>query len=179
MQVVDEVEEQRCESGKIVHAKHTPTRTHTWVYVCAGSVCKCVWSLCQSLLWSLVTLQFACLLFPFQGVFQIIPPLFQHCQSLSVCVCVLRCVSYCDCKLFILHSLQVQTMSTCNFVCCTHTVSPSLAPAKDILKIEILLNNPVSMLGLLHNTFLAKFYNTVPIRKLFSRLRGLLRCKVV
>lgn len=178
MQVVDEVEEQRCESGKIVHAKHTPTHTHTWVCVCAGSVCKCVWSLCQSLLWSLVTLQFACLLFPFQGVFQIIPPLFQHCQSLSVCVCAPMCF------LLWLQTFYTTLTASANNVnmqfCVLHThFSPSLAPAKDILKIEILLNNPVSMLGVLHNTFLAKFYNTVPIRKLFSRLRGLLRCKVV
>lgn len=59
-------------------------------------------------------------------------------------------------------------MSTCNSV--LHTFFPSLDQAKDILKIEILLNKPVSKFRVLHNTFLAKFYNTDAIKKLFSLL---------
>lgn len=35
VQVVDEVESQRCESGKIVHVK----QTHTHTYVCVVHVC--------------------------------------------------------------------------------------------------------------------------------------------
>lgn len=108
VQVVDEVEKQRCESGKIVHAKHTPTYTHVNECVMCMCVCVCVRCVNSLSVVSLVLGDFAiCLLFPFQGVFQIIPPLTQHCQSGCECVCVCVCP-------------DVFPIVTANFLCCTH-----------------------------------------------------------
>lgn len=74
VQVVDEVESQRCESGKIVHVKQTHTHIYVCVvHVCVCGVCVCERGLCQSLLWCLVTLQFACFSL-FKRFFKLLPP---------------------------------------------------------------------------------------------------------
>lgn len=88
VQVVDEVERQRCESGKILHVKQTSTHTHTHTHIGVVHVCVYVRSLSVT---SLVLGDFAiCLLFAFQEVFQITPPSSTQSQSLPVCAVVTK-----------------------------------------------------------------------------------------